>query len=289
MNLTGTIKIKGSQTLYPLAAKWAGAFMKDHPKVKIEVSSQASQWALADLLAGKTDMAMVSCKPTDEEMKQGLWVAPVALDALVAIINFDNSEIQPLVMHGIKREMLTQIYQGSVKTWGAVTGRNAPEPVKVYALSDSTGTARTWNQFLGLAEGQHKATRLQSPEQMLAHVRLEKGAIGYCSIMDAYNMQTGFRKDGLYIVPVDYNANGHIEDAEQFYDKFTLISSALIAGKVPRPPARELFLVTKGKPSTEVMQKFLDWVLTIGQNYAATTGFVNLSKAQAEKTRGTIK
>lgn len=289
MNLTGSLKINGSQTLYPLAAKWAGIFVQDHPKVKIDVSSKPSVLAMQDLLAGKTDIALVSYKPTEEDMKKGLWVAPVALDALVAIINFDNTEIQPLVMHGISREMLKKVFSGNLTNWGSISGRAAAEPVKAYALSDSSGTGRTWNQFLGMEGKAVKASRLPSAEQMVARVRLEKGAIGYCSIMDAYNLQTGFRKDGVYIVPIDYNANNHVEDAEQFYDKFSLISAAISSGKVPRPPARELYMVTREKPSTEVMKKFMDWVLSIGQNYAASMGYVNVPRPQAELIRNTLK
>jgi phosphate transport system substrate-binding protein len=287
--LTGSLKISGSQTLYPMMTHWGTQYAKEQPAVKIDVRSMHSEVAIKELLEGKVDIAMLSRKPGTDSAEAGLWYAAVAMDAVVPIISFDNPEIQPLVMRGVSKEKLAAVFSGKTKTWGQLTGRDSKEPIKVYVMSDSSGTATTWNSFLGNDNKQFKAAHLQTATEMLSHVAAEKGAIGYCSIMDAYNLQTGFRKEGLYIVPIDFNGNGVIEDNEQFYDKFSLISNAVVTGKLASPPARSLYIVTKTKPSAALMKAFIEWVLTIGQNYTPNLGYINITPQQAKQSIESMK
>lgn len=289
VNLSGTLKVHGAMTLYPMMIKWGTVFMKDNPQVKLDIRSLHTEEALAELLSGKTDIAMMSRKPSAAETEKGLWYAAVAMDAVVPVISFDNPEIQPLVMHGITKEKLKEVFAGKIQNWGQISGRSSKVPVKVYALSDSAGTSAVWKQFLGLESLSGKATRVQTSTEMISHITSENGAIGYCSIMDAYDLQSGFRKAGLYILPLDYNANGTIEDAEQYYDKFVLVSNAVMTGKMPTPPARELYLVTKGKPQTDLAKAFIKWVLTIGQNYMPPMGYINITPQAANASVETIK
>jgi len=287
--LVGKLKIFGLQTLYPMMAQCGALFSKDHPAVSIDVRGKHSEEALQELLAGKIDVAMMSRKPGSDSAESGLWYTAVALDAVVPIISFDNPEIQPLVMNGLSKEKFIAIFTGKIKTWGQVSGRANKETVKAYMLSDSSGTAATWSSFLGSGEAKLKATKVQTSAEMLSRVMAEKGAIGYCSIMDAYNLQTGFRKEGLYILPIDFNANGTIEDNEQIYDKYTLITNAVVTGKLATPPSRSLYIVTKTKPEGVLLKAFIEWVLTIGQNYTPSMGYINITPQQANASIETMK
>ncbi len=287
--LSGTIKISGSQTLYPMMAEWGSQFSKEHPAVKFDVRSEHSQLALEELLAGKIDLAMMSRKPGNDSAEAKLWCVAVALDGVVPIISFDNPEIQPLVMKGVSKEKLLSIFTGKITTWGQVSGRNSKEPIKVYAFSDSSGTAYTWKSFLGGQDLAYKASKVQSSAAMLSHVMKEKGAIGYISVMDAYNLQTGFRKEGLYVLPLDANSNGTIEDNEQFFDKYNVISNAIETGKMATPPARALYLVAKEKPTNALIKAYIEWVLTIGQNYMPDLGYINITPQQANTSIESLK
>ena len=53
---------------------------------------------------------------------------------------------------------------------------------------------------------------------------------------------------------------------------------AIAKGKYPSPPARDLYFVTKGKPTNKLVVEFLKWILADGQRYVNETGYINLSK-----------
>ena len=64
---------------------------------------------------------------------------------------------------------------------------------------------------------------------------------------------------------------------------------AIAKGKYPSPPARDLYFVTKGKPTNKLVIEFLKWVLADGQKYVNETGYINLSKEIVDKGLNNLK
>jgi phosphate transport system substrate-binding protein len=49
---------------------------------------------------------------------------------------------------------------------------------------------------------------------------------------------------------------------------------AINDGKYPSPPARDLYLVSKGKPADKLVVAFLKWVITEGQRFVPEAGYI---------------
>jgi phosphate transport system substrate-binding protein len=81
----------------------------------------------------------------------------------------------------------------------------------------------------------------------------------------------------LRVVPLDLNGDGTITPDENFYETRADLAAAIASRTFPFPPARELYLVTKGKPSPAVAA-FLKWVVTDGQKFVAEAGFISLDQ-----------
>ena len=64
--------------------------------------------------------------------------------------------------------------------------------------------------------------------------------------------------------------------------------SAIAARTYPFPPARELFLVTKGAPDAAIAD-FYRWILTEGQALVADAGYANLNAEQIEAALGQLE
>ena len=62
---------------------------------------------------------------------------------------------------------------------------------------------------------------------------------------------------------------------------------AIAAGAYPSPPARDLNLVTKGRP-TGLTREFIVWCLTDGQQYVTETGYVPLPEGKLDEERKKI-
>jgi phosphate transport system substrate-binding protein len=74
---------------------------------------------------------------------------------------------------------------------------------------------------------------------------------------------------------MDLNENGQA-DPDEILDTREKAVNAVEAGLYPAPPSRTLYLVTNGKPEG-VVQAFLAWILTDGQEYVEPSGYIQLS------------
>lgn len=101
-------------------------------------------------------------------------------------------------------------------------------------------------------------------------------SIGYNNLNFAFDFDTNRPPAGARIVPLDVNGNGRV-DPEEIYDTKEQAVNAVARGHYPSPPARDLNLVTSGKP-TGLLHAFLIWVITDGQEYVNEVGYVALSE-----------
>jgi phosphate transport system substrate-binding protein len=80
-----------------------------------------------------------------------------------------------------------------------------------------------------------------------------------------------------------------IEADENFYGSLDTIMRAIQTGRYPSPPARDLYLVSKGKPTDPVIIAFLDWILTDGQQFVHEGGYVELSEDKVINEKSKLK
>jgi phosphate transport system substrate-binding protein len=286
--LAGTINIAGTRILHPMVMIWAQEFKKANPKVNILVNDMPSSDAMKKLAAGSVELALISRPLSQEEVAGAYWSAPVALDAMVPVISFDNAFIQPIVMNGLTKDKLRDVFTGKVKSWGQLVSRKTNDPVKVYIQTDSSDLSNDWAAFLNISPTDLKGSAQITDAQVMSTLAEDENGISYCSILSLYERITGKRNEGIYIVPTDLNNNGVVDDKEQYYDDFGMITKALGAGKLPSPPARTFYIVAKTKPAGPLLKEFVKWVLTIGQNYMPRSGYINIQADKAAVALGTL-
>jgi len=89
------------------------------------------------------------------------------------------------------------------------------------------------------------------------------------------------------VPPIDINGNGTVDAGESYKVKADIFS-AVSQGTFPEPPARFEFLATKGKP-TGLVKAFIEWILTDGQQYLESAGYVPLTAEQQAESLAKLK
>ena len=108
-------------------------------------------------------------------------------------------------------------------------------------------------------------------------VKKDPLGIGYNNVNYAYDAETKKPMNSIAVLPLDINGNGSIDPEESFYENRDTLTKAIATGQYPSPPARVLYLVSKGKPQNKALVEFLKWILVEGQGYVSEAGYVNLS------------
>ena len=288
-NLKGDISLSGAFALYPMVVKWAEEFKKIHPNVRIDISGGGAGKGMTDALAKVVDLGMVSRDVYDVETKKGAVAFAVVKDAVVPTINAANPVLKDIKAKGLKRSAALNLWSGKCKTWGNVLGTASKVPVHVYTRSDACGAAETWAAWFGKRQEDLDGTAVFGDPGVASAVQKDKIGIGFNNIAYAYDQKTRRPYAGLTIIPLDVNGNGKIDPEENFYDNSLSLIKAIVSGKYPSPPARNLFLVSNGVPTKPVVVEFIKYILTEGQKYANATGYIGLSKTTINQELAKLK
>lgn len=279
-NTTGTIRVSGAFALYPMMVRWGEEYHKIHPGIKVEVSAGGAGQGITDTLSGQSDLGMVSRGIYPAETEKGaVWVS-VARDAVIPVINKNNPVASDLARTGLNRSGFSDIFiSHNITTWGAAAGnRDVKDAIHVYTRSDSSGAAEMWAKYLGnYSQNDLKGTGVSGDPGIADAVKNDPIGIGYNNVNFAYDPVTGRPGEGLKIIPLDLNANGRIDPAEDVYATRADLLRAIETGVYPSPPSRDLNLVAK-RSFSGLTKDFVVWILTDGQQYVTETGYIPLSR-----------
>jgi len=277
--LKGTISISGAFALYPMTVKWAEEFQKQYPLVKIDISAGGAGKGMTDVLSGMVNLAMLSREISQSEIDQGAWFLAVTKDAVLPTINKQNPVLDELLQKGFTREMFQEIYlSGKTFTWGEFLDSPDQEKINVYTRSDACGAAEMWGKYLGKNQESLKGVGVFGDPGIADAVKNDKYGIGFNNVIYAYDIKSRKKYEGMEVIPIDLNGNRIIDAEENFYNSLDTIMKAIQTNKYPSPPARDLYLVSKGKPTDLVTLVFLKWILTDGQKYVHEGGYVQLQE-----------
>lgn len=277
-----TIRVSGAWALYPMMVRWGEEYESLNPGLKVDISGGGAGQGMTDVLSGLTDIGMVSREIYAEEISRGAFWVAVTKDAVVVTINKHNPVRDQLETRGVTVEQFIGIWiDGEYGKWGEVANTMNSDSIHLLTRADACGAAQIWAKLLGYYQGDLLGTEIVGDPGIAAEVARDRLALGYNNMNYAYDIQTGEPATGLAIVPIDFNGNGQIDVSEDFYQNKTTLIEAIQRGDYPSPPARDLNLVTKGKPSGKV-KDFLVWILTDGQEYISEVGYVPLPEDKIE-------
>jgi len=182
--LSGTITIDGSSTVYPLTEAAAEDFMKKYPKVSITVGISGTGGGFKRFVVGETDINDAS-RPilkaeAETATKNGItWIeVPVAIDGLVVVVNRANTWVDCFTITELKELWKPD---SNVRTWKDLRNEWPDEPITLYGPGPDSGT---FDYFTERVVGKLKASRTdyiasEDDNVLVAGVEGERNALGY--------------------------------------------------------------------------------------------------------------
>ena len=174
-------RIKGSDTVLPVAQQTAERFMNQHPDTRVTVTGGGTGVGISALLDNTTDIAMAS-RPIkfSEKMKiksagEDVVEIVVAYDALAVVAHPSNPVKQ------LTRQQLEDIFRGKITNWKQVGGDD--RKIVVYSRETSSGTYEFFKESV-LKNKNYMASSLSMPATgaIIQSVSQTKGAIGYVGL-----------------------------------------------------------------------------------------------------------
>jgi phosphate transport system substrate-binding protein len=285
-----SVTISGAFALYPLGVKWTEEYKKLNPDARFDVSAGGAGKGLTDVLAGAADLAMFSRALTPVEKQKNIVLFAVAKDAVLPTFSAKNPLAELIHRKGLTHDQLKEIYfSGKDIDWGSLLDTPDKNKIIVYTRSDAAGAADTWAAYFDGKQDNIKGTGIYGDPGLADAVAKDQYSIGFNNVAYAYDITTGKKRPGIDVVPIDVNNNRQIDPQENFYDNADSLLKAIADGRYPSPPARDLYFLTKGKPTDSVVINFLKWVLTDGQQYVKDAGYVPLPADKIQEQLDKLK
>jgi phosphate transport system substrate-binding protein len=260
-NLSGSLKVIGSNTVTPISSVWAEMFMKANPKVSIAVSGPGSGVGIAAFIDGTTDICQssrpITAAEIDKAKANGRTANEiiVAFDGLAIVVNPKNP-VNELTM-----EQISDIYSGKITNWKQVGGDDA----EIVALSRDSNSGT--HVFFKEHVVQMKDKKAEFGQGTLFLPSTESGVTEV-----AKNAKAIFFP-GLGYVTKDLKILGVKKDAASPAVKPSI---ATVHDKT-YPVSRPLFFYVNGQPAG-LTKAFIDYAVSkTGQTVVEYMGFVPLS------------
>ncbi|TCP69362.1 PstS family phosphate ABC transporter substrate-binding protein [Baia soyae] len=266
---SGSIKIDGSSTVFPITEAVAEEFQKANPNVKVTVGVSGTGGGFKKFVAGDLDISNASRKIKDAEKTQATTnkvdylELPIAYDGISLVVNKANTWVDKLTVAELKK-----IWEpgSKVKTWKDVRPSWPAEPIKLYGPGTDSGTFEYFTEAIVGEAKKSRADYNQSEDDnvLVTGVKGDKNSLGYFGF--SYYEENA--KD-LKLVPIESGG------------KTVTPSMETIKDGTYKPLSRPLFIyVSKNSLQKPEVKSFVKYYMENAEEMTKAVYYVPLKKEE---------
>lgn len=274
VQLTGTIQIDGSSTVFPITEAVAEEFRGAQPNVKVPTGYSGTGGGFKKFIRNEIDICDASRPIKEGEAKEceGLGIKfielEVAKDGLAVVVSQQNTWLKDITVAELKMLWEPEA-QGKITTWNQVRSTWPNEPIKLFGAGTASGTFDYFTEAIngksGACRGDYTAS--EDDNVLVQGITSDKNALGFFGL--AYFEAN---QQNLKLVPVD-NGNGAIIPTKE----------SVMSG-IYTPLSRPLFIyVNSNAAKRPEVVSFVDFYLANAGNLAAEVGYIALTEKAYEE------
>lgn len=272
--LSGSIKIDGSSTVYPITEAVAEEFRAEHPKVKTTVGVSGTGGGFKKFSRGETDISDASRPIKSKEIKACEDVGikyvelAVAYDGLAVLINPQNDWVDYFTVEELKK-IWEPSAQNTITKWSQIRSSWPDEEIHLFGPGTASGT---YDYFSEAICGKKVGTRgdytaSEDDNVLVQGIAGDKFGLGFFGL--AYYEEN---HDKLKLVGVD-NGIGPIQP------NMESVSNGTYA-----PLSRPIFIYVSDKGAKkDQVTSFVKFYLKNAAELSAEVGYIPLPKEEYTK------
>lgn len=276
--LTGTIEIDGSSTVFPITEAVAEEFRKTNPKVQVNVGVSGTGGGFKRFVDGETDINDASRPIQDEEIKKaeenGILYTEleIAIDGLSVVANLNSDFISCLTIEELK---LIWEPESQVKSWNDIRSEWPDSRVNLYGPGTDSGTFDYFTEVVMGEVGASRAdyTASEDDNVLVRGIYGDKNSLGYFGY--AYYREN---TDKLKLIAID-SGNGCVKPTDD-----------TILEETYKPLSRPIYIYINNKSiERKEFRAFIRFFMENGAELSREVGYVPLHEEHYKSNLNFIK
>lgn len=270
-DLTGTVQVDGSSTVFPITEAVAEEFMAEHRQVRVTVGVSGTGGGFSKFLRGETDINDASRTIKESEIRLAeqngveFIELPVSYDGLAVLVSPQNDFVECLTVAELRR-----IWEpgSTINNWNQVRPEFPNSELTLYGPGTDSGTYDYFTEALIGESGASRSdfTASEDDNVLVQGIAGDPSALGYFGLAYYEN-----NADRLKLVAVDDenpdNGEGCMEPTAETVENGTYA-----------PLSRPLFIyVRKQAAADSTVNEFVHFYLENAGALAPEVGYVSMS------------
>jgi len=280
-NMTGSIQIDGSSTVYPVTEAVAEEFRTEAPDVKVTVGVSGTGGGFKKFVRGESDMNNSSRAISAEEAKLAqennitYQELSITYDGLTVVVHPENTWATSMTVAELKK-IWEPAAQGQIKRWNQIRPEWPKEEIHLFGAGVESGT---YDYFTEAVVGKSHASRgdytaSEDDNVLVQGVSTDKNALGFFGY--AYYLEN---KGKLKAVAIDDENPANGQGA-------ILPSVETVKNGTYAPLSRPLFIYVNSKAAArpEVV-RFVNFYLDNASELSSEVGYIAMPDEELQKQK----
>ncbi|RLD77711.1 MAG: protein sphX [Bacteroidetes bacterium] len=278
--LSGTIKVDGSSTVYPITEAVAEEFRTVQPKVKVTIGVSGTGGGFKKFSRGETNISDASRPIKDKEKKAcaenniNYIQLEVAYDGLAVLVNPKNDWVESFTIEELKK-IWEPAAQGKIMRWNQIRPEWPDKEIHLFGPGVASGTYDYFTEAIVGKSGSSRGdfTASEDDHVLVQGIAGDKYSLGFFGL--AYYAEN---KDKLTLIGVH---NG---------EKVVKPTLETVSNGTYRPLSRPLFIYVNSTSvrQTEVVE-FVNFYLDNAAELSKDVGYIPLPKENYTQQKESFK
>ncbi|MGV3538364.1 MAG: PstS family phosphate ABC transporter substrate-binding protein [Rufibacter sp.] len=280
-NLSGSIQIDGSSTVFPITEAVAEEFRNKAPDVKVTVGVSGTGGGFKKFVRGETDINNSSRSIKEEEAKQAqennitYLELPITYDGLTVVVHPENTWATSMTVAELKK-IWEPAAQGKIMRWNQIRPEWPNEEIHLFGAGVESGT---YDYFTEAIVGKSHASRgdftaSEDDNVLVQGVSTDKNALGFFGY--AYYLEN---KGKLKAIAIDDQNDANGKGA-------ILPSVETVKNGTYAPLSRPLFIYVNSKAvARPEVVKFINFYLDNASALSSEVGYIPMPEQEIQKQK----
>lgn len=270
------VLISGTKFTYPLIEKWIAEYAKINPNANIRLASKKDATQPADL-------NIIAHQPTKEDLTENKEIIYAGRYALLPVTNTNNPILLAARKKGLNKKDIDKLFFEVVNYDDEPAAKEKQKfTATIYARDNQACASTALAEYFGHASSEIRGKKVLGDDiYLLSAIKKDSIGLAYNNLGYLFDTNTRKLKEGIALLPLELKR----ETRDILTGNLDFVIDLLEKNHIETIPVEKIGFIYSQQTARKEVSDFLKWVLTDGQKFNHSEGFLNLDKQSlAEQT-----